>query len=66
MAEPGSFGAFDRPTERPNEPIMTGAGSPEDTTLTDLQGVYARYPNPDLLALIAELLDRQRPATRPR
>jgi hypothetical protein len=51
------------PTARPNEPLTAGLstgagpgpavlGPPQDPTLAMLQGVYQKFPNPDILALI--------------
>lgn len=56
------------PTERPNEPVTTGLASgpgagPEalvgggaamDPTLAVLQGMYSRFPSPDMQALVME------------
>ncbi len=66
---PGSFGAFTRPTEFPNEPLTAGmpigpgpgpeamagiAGlSADDQVLAELKGMYRASPNRDLARLIA-------------
>lgn len=70
---PGSLGPLDAPTARPNEPITTGLssgpgpgpealgpGAPTDPnpTVAMLKGILARYPNPDLQALITEAESR--------
>jgi hypothetical protein len=68
-AAPGSHGPFDRPTERPNEPITAGvdfgpgqnsmqAGIDKparigDPVLERLRTLYQQFPNEDL----ADLLD---------
>lgn len=65
---PGSFGRFDRPTERPDEPLTAGlpigAGpgpeavhapavvTQDDQILAQLRGLYATHPNSDLARLI--------------
>lgn len=72
---PGSFGAFDRPTERPNEPItagmamgpgpgpevLRGAINPAGDVEAQLLALYRQSPNNDLLRLIR--LTRQRDAS---
>lgn len=70
---PGSLGAFDRPTERPNEPITSGApfgegptpaqlGMPTalggPTPLDEIRALYQAYPNDDLAALIESAINR--------
>lgn len=73
---PGSFGAFNRPTERPDEPLTAGmpmgpgpgpeavAGSfmlsGNDQLIAELRGLYATYPNPDVARLLAFAEQRQR------
>lgn len=53
--------AFDRPTERPNEPItmglsMMGPQTPRyDPVLEELLTLAKMYPNPDLDALISSM-----------
>jgi len=63
QAEP-DMGAFDRPTERPNEPITMGLGTPMmpaqqlprfDPVLEELLTLSKMYPNPDLDALISSM-----------
>jgi hypothetical protein len=65
---PGSLGAFDRPTDRPQEPITAGvdfgagpnsiqAGIPmqartQDAVLDRLRMIYRNFPNEDLADLI--------------
>lgn len=66
---PGSLGPLHAPTNRPAEPLTHGlptgpGGGPEvlgnapDPTLNMLRGIYARYPNPDLAALLNEAYAR--------
>ena len=63
---PGQLGAFNRPTERPNEPPTAGASfgagptprtqfsiPANDSVLTELRSLYAAYPSPEL----ADMLD---------
>lgn len=64
---PGSLGAFNRPTERPNEPVTAGASfgpgpTPaagmrvprnSDPVLDELRALYARFPSEEL----ADMLD---------
>ena len=63
---PGSMGAFNRPTERPDEPVTAGASfgpgrTPttaymppmEDEVVTELRALYAAYPSDEL----ADMLD---------
>jgi hypothetical protein len=63
---PGSLGAFNRPTERPNEPVTAGASfgpgrtpttafAPpiEDAVVTELRALYSAYPSDEL----ADMLD---------
>lgn len=65
---PPNFGAFDRPTEMPHEPVTAGlpvgAGpGPEilnpagvaDDYGSQLRAVYSLYPNNDILRLIEEM-----------
>ena len=68
-ALPGSLGAFNRPTERPEEPITAGVDFGEglnamqsgiskpprvnDPVVERLRSLYAQFPNSDL----ADLLD---------
>jgi hypothetical protein len=65
---PGTLGAFDRPTERPNEPITAGsnfgpgpnamqAGIPimmnaQMQAKEELRAIYSMYPNEDLADLL--------------
>lgn len=65
---PGSLGAFNRPTEFPNEPLTAGldigpgpgseavtrgvALTENDTLAAKLRGLYSVYPNRDVLALL--------------
>ncbi len=67
-AMPGTIGAFDRPTERPNEPVTAGspfgpgatpfmAGtlprmSTESNVVEQIRAIYAAFPNDDLAALL--------------
>lgn len=67
-AMPGTLGAFDRPTERPNEPLTSGspfgpgktplaAGiyprmSTESNVVEQIRAIYAAFPNEDLAALL--------------
>lgn len=69
VATPGSMGAFNRGTDRPQEPITAGVNfgegpnamqagvsmpvRAEDPVLERLRTIYAQYPNEDL----ADLLD---------
>ena len=64
---PGSLGAFNRPTERPNEPLTAGASfgpgpTPaagmrvprnNDPVLDELRALYSRFPSEEL----ADMLD---------
>jgi hypothetical protein len=64
---PGSLGAFNRPTERPNEPLTAGASfgpgpTPtsamrvprnSDPVLDELRALYTRFPSEEL----ADMLD---------
>jgi hypothetical protein len=63
---PGSLGAFNRPTERPDEPVTAGASfgpgrtpttafAPpiEDAVVTELRALYSAYPSDEL----ADMLD---------
>ena len=70
---PGSMGALDRMTERPNEPITAGmdfgagpntaqAGIPIvapgfDDSLEELKVLYRQFPNTDLGNLLSSLLN---------
>ena len=63
QAQP-DMGVFDRPTERPNEPITMGLGTPMmpaqqlprfDPVLEELLTLSKMYPNPDLDALISSM-----------
>lgn len=64
---PGSFGAFNRPTEYPNEPLTAGlpigpgpgpevlGGAPitnDDQLVAKLRGLYAAVPSSDIAALL--------------
>lgn len=71
---PGSFGAFDRETEFPDEPLTAGvdfgpgmgsraAGVPPviqagDTVLQELLMLYSMYPNDDLANMISAMVER--------
>jgi hypothetical protein len=71
---PGSMGAFDRPTEAPDEPLTAGvdfgpgmgsraAGIPPtmglgDPVLQELLALYRSYPNDDLANLISAMVER--------
>lgn len=63
---PGSLGAFNRPTERPNEPVTAGASfgpgptprtqfapMTNDNVLIELRALYEAYPSDEL----ADMLD---------
>lgn len=64
--QPGQLGAFDRPTERPAEPVTAGASfgpgptpSPmmmvprnNDPVLTELRAMYEMFPSDDLADLL--------------
>jgi hypothetical protein len=63
---PGSLGAFNRPTERPDEPVTAGASfgpgrtpttfftpPTQDDIVIELRSLYAAYPSDDL----ADMLD---------
>jgi hypothetical protein len=63
---PGQLGAFNRPTERPNEPVTAGASfgagptprtqfavPTSDPVLTELRALYSAYPSTEL----ADMLD---------
>jgi hypothetical protein len=70
---PGSMGALDRMTERPNEPItagadfgaginMTQAGIPTvapgfNDVIEELKVLYSQFPNSDLGNLLSSLLN---------
>jgi hypothetical protein len=64
---PGSFGAFNRPTERPKEPITAGLDigpgpgsevlglSPKtDAVALQLRALYQRFPIPEIAELLME------------
>jgi hypothetical protein len=64
--QPGQLGAFNRPTERPTEPVTAGASfgagpTPRtqfavpvnDPVLTELRALYSAYPSTEL----ADMLD---------
>lgn len=67
---PGALGPLHAPTQRPNEPITAGLPSgpgagPEalglpapDPVVNTLRGIYARYPNPEIAALLQEATRR--------
>ena len=63
---PGQLGAFNRPTERPDEPVTAGASfgagptprtqfavPTSDPVLTELRALYSAYPSTEL----ADMLD---------
>jgi hypothetical protein len=63
---PGQLGAFNRPTERPDEPVTAGASfgagptprtqfavPTSDPILTELRALYSAYPSTEL----ADMLD---------
>lgn len=62
---PGEFGAFDRPSERPSEPVTTGlptgpGAGPEvlgamNPTHDELRALYSAFPNEDLRELLEDL-----------
>jgi hypothetical protein len=66
VVQPGQLGAFNRPTDRPMEPVTAGASfgpGPTPTTrfavprdndpvLNELRALYAMYPNDDLADMI--------------
>lgn len=66
MTLPGSLGALDQPSARPNEPITAGmssgpgpgpgvvAAAQGNPVLDELRGIYRVFPNEDLRRLIAE------------
>lgn len=72
---PGSLGAFDRPTEAPNEPLTAGVdfgpgpGMAQagirpvpnlgNSVLQELITLYKLFPNDDLANAISVLTDRQ-------
>ena len=64
--QPGQLGAFNRPTERPDEPLTAGASfgagptprtqfavPTSDPVLTELRALYSAYPSTEL----ADMLD---------
>ena len=66
VVAPGSMGAFDRPTERPMEPVTAGASfgpgptprtqfaiPTSDSVLIELRALYQAYPSDEL----ADMLD---------
>lgn len=75
---PGSLGAFNRPTEFPDEPLTAGmamgpGAGPEavsrgvalnenDLLAAKLRGLYSVYPNADVLALLDYVERRNNPA----
>lgn len=58
---PGSLGALDRPTERPNDQMVPMfqqtplSFNPADPVLEELSMLYEQYPNDDLANLISAL-----------
>lgn len=58
---PGSLGALDRPTERPNDqmaPVYQNTPmmfNPADPVMEELSVLYSMYPNDDLAALLSAL-----------
>lgn len=68
---PGSFGALDRPTERPQEPVTSGANAGPgpsfieanipvsvptyDPVVEELQVLYKMFPNEDLANLLSSV-----------
>lgn len=64
--QPGQLGAFNRPTERPNEPVTSGSPfgpgrTPttrmavprnNDNVLTELRAIYAAYPSDELADML--------------
>jgi hypothetical protein len=68
--DPGSFGDFLRPTERPDEPVTAGAPvgpgpGPEalpptgDTTIDEIRALYMQYGQPESIREILEDLERE-------
>lgn len=71
VVQPGSLGGFNRPTERPNEPVTAGvnagagpsyaeAGLPQtsdslDAVVQELNLLYRQFPNDDLANLISSI-----------
>ena len=71
VVQPGSLGAFNRETERPNEPVTAGvnmgagpsyseAGLPQtsnslDAVVQELNLLYRQFPNDDLANLISSI-----------
>lgn len=68
MIPPGAGGAFNRPTERPGEPLTQGVpigpgAGPEalglqgknDAVSLQLRALYQRFPIPEIGALLSEL-----------
>lgn len=70
---PGSLGAFDRPTDRPDEPLTAGApfgpgpapaqlGMPTvfggPKPIDEIRALYQMFPNEDLAALLDSALNR--------
>lgn len=63
---PGSLGAFNRPTERPNEPVTAGASfgpgptprtqfavpRDNDPVLVELRALYQAYPSTELADML--------------
>lgn len=73
VVSPGSLGAFDRPTDRPAEPLTAGApfgsgptpaqlGMPTalggPTAIDELRALYNMFPNEDLAALLDSAINR--------
>ena len=68
QATPPPANLIHAPTQRPNEPVtaglatgagpgpevLAGGGAAMDPTLAVLQGMYSRYPSPDMQALVME------------
>ena len=58
---PGQLGALDRPTERPNDPLVPMYQDtpmmfkPTDPVVEELSLLYSQYPNDDLAALLSAL-----------
>lgn len=66
VLQPGQLGAFNRPTERPMEPVTAGASfgpgptpstefmvpRDNDPVLNELRALYQAYPNDDLADMI--------------
>lgn len=65
---PGELGPFDRPTERPQEPVTAGlpvgagpgpealdVGAPEDDFASELHAIFQKYPNTYIGRLIESI-----------